>query len=126
MEFMAKVPSRYKVRNGRSKYLLKSALRGILPDQVLNRPKMGFGVPLGLWLRTSLRELLEDTLLGPTALARGYFRPEALREMVAFNNAGRADYQYLLWDLLMLEMWHRAYIDALPRPRLPIMHLAAT
>jgi asparagine synthase (glutamine-hydrolysing) len=125
MEFMAKVPSRYKLRSGRSKYLLKSALRGILPNEILDRPKMGFGVPLGQWLRTSLRELLEDTLLGPTGLARGYFRPEAVREMVAANNAGRDDHQYLLWDLLMLEMWHRTYIDVRPAPRHPIMYPAA-
>ena len=126
MEFMAKVPSRYKLRSGQSKYLLKSALRGILPDEILDRPKMGFGVPLGQWLRTSLRELLEDTILGPTALARGYFRTEALREMVAINNSGRNDHQYLLWDLLMLEMWHRSYIDRVPTPRPPIMQLAGS
>ncbi|TMC12601.1 MAG: asparagine synthase (glutamine-hydrolyzing) [Chloroflexi bacterium] len=125
MEFMARVPSRYKLRSGQSKYLLKSALRGILPDEILDRPKMGFGVPLGQWLRTSLRELLEDTILGPTALARGYFRPEALREMVAVNNSGRNDHQYLLWDLLMLEMWHRTYIDQVPVPRRPLIRVAA-
>jgi asparagine synthase (glutamine-hydrolysing) len=125
MEFMARVPSRHKRRRGRSKHLLKSALRGILPDVILDRPKMGFGVPLGQWLRTGLRELLEDTVLDARALARGYFRPEALRTMMRVHAAGSDEFQYVLWDLLMLEMWHRTYIDQVPRPRRPSLQLAA-
>ena len=124
MEFMAKVPSAMKQRSGVNKYLLKAALQGILPDEILKRPKMGFGIPLADWLRTSLRELVEDTLLDSTALSRGYFRPEAIRKMVNTHFSGRNDYQYLIWDLLMLEMWHRSYIDRAPVARMPAFQQA--
>jgi asparagine synthase (glutamine-hydrolysing) len=111
MEFMARVPASLKLRGGESKYLLKSALRGILPDAILDRPKMGFGAPLGAWLRGSLKELLVDSVLSDRALARGYFKPAAVRKMVDVHMAGRNDHQYVLWDLLMLERWHRIFID---------------
>ena len=62
--------------------LLKSALRGILPDAILNRAKMGFGIPLGQWLRTSLKEQLTDTVLSERAMQRGYFKLEVVRDMV--------------------------------------------
>ena len=101
----------------RNQVLLKSALRNILPDEVLDRPKMGFGVPLGHWLRTSLKEVLLDTVLSQRALSRGYFRPEAIREMVETHLAGRDQFKYLLWDLLMLEEWHRTFIDQPPLTR---------
>jgi asparagine synthase (glutamine-hydrolysing) len=111
MEFMARVPASLKLRGGESKHLLKSALRGILPDAILDRPKMGFGAPLGAWLRGSLKEMLVDSVLSDRALARGYFKPAAVREMVNVHMAGRNDYQYVLWDLLMLERWHGIFID---------------
>jgi asparagine synthase (glutamine-hydrolysing) len=111
MEFMARVPASLKLRGGQSKYLLKSALRGILPDAILDRPKMGFGVPLGAWLRGSLKEMLVDTILSDRSLTRGYFKPAAVREMVNVHMAGSNEYQYVLWDLLMLERWHRMFID---------------
>jgi asparagine synthase (glutamine-hydrolysing) len=111
MEFMARVPASLKLRGGESKHLLKSALRGILPDAILDRPKMGFGAPLGAWLRGSLKEMLVDSVLSDRALKRGYFKPAAVREMVNVHVAGRNDYQYVLWDLLMLERWHRMFID---------------
>jgi len=111
MEFMARVPARLKLHDGESKYLLKSALRGILPDAVLDRPKMGFGVPLGTWLRSSLKEMLVDTVLSDRANARGYFKPASVRAMVDAQLAGSNQYQYVLWDLLLLERWHRMFID---------------
>ena len=124
MEFMAQVPAGLKLKGGESKHLLKSALRGILPDQVLDRPKMGFGFPLGRWLRGDLKEVLVDEVLSDRALARGYFRPEAVREMVVAHMAGSDRFQYLLWDLLLLERWHRAFIDP-PRVERASMPTAA-
>jgi asparagine synthase (glutamine-hydrolysing) len=117
VEFMARVPGRYKLAGGTSKYLLKSALRDLLPAPILQRPKMGFGIPLATWLRTSLRELLQDSLGSQTALARGYFRAPALRQMIDEHMSGTDEHQYLLWDLLMLELWHRRFIDAAPLVR---------
>jgi asparagine synthase (glutamine-hydrolysing) len=122
MEFMARVPASMKLRGGESKHLLKSALRAVLPDAILDRPKMGFGVPLGAWLRGSLKEMLIDTVLSDRALARGYFKPAAVRAMVDAHMAGSNDYHYILWDMLMLERWHRMFIDRAAAP--PEQHLA--
>lgn len=117
MEFMARIPANLKLRNGQSKYVFKSALRKILPDEILKRRKMGFGVPLGNWLRGNLREVMVDTLLSGRALGRGYFEQSSVREMVRALLAGSDRFQYQLWDLLVLERWHEMFIDQLPVPR---------
>src|SRR5579859_6797990 len=121
MEFAARLPSDMKLRHGESKYLLKSALQGLLPSNILRRRKMGFGVPLGAWLRTDFKELLLDTVLSERAASRGYFKLSAVRRMVDAHLAGSNRYQYVLWDLLLLERWHRMFIDATPSPRSSIV-----
>jgi asparagine synthase (glutamine-hydrolysing) len=126
VEFMARVPPQYKRSRGVSKVLLKSALQGILPEAVLNRRKMGFGIPLGHWLRTSLKEQLTDTVLSERAMQRGYFKPKVVRDMVRSHMAGGHRYQNALWDLLQLELWHRAFIDEAPVPRQPLLTLTRT
>ncbi len=119
MEFMAGVPASQRIRRGQTKHLLKEALRGFLPDEILDRRKMGFAVPLGAWLRTSLREQLTDTLLSQRSRSRGYFKHSMIQRMIEANDAGDYLYQYQLWDLFMLEKWHHAYIDCCPIPRHP-------
>lgn len=124
LEFTARLPESLQHRGGRGKRLLKESLRGLLPDEVLDRPKMGFAVPLARWLRTSLRGPLEDLVTSDRALSRGYFKPAAVRRLVADHVDGGSDHRYVLWDLLMLEMWHRRFIDRAPagsaRTRPPI------
>ena len=83
--------------------------------------KTGFGIPLGQCLRTSLKEQLTDTLPSDRAMQRGYFKPEVVREMVRSHMAGARRYQNALWDLLQLELWHRAFIDQVPIPRQPVL-----
>jgi asparagine synthase (glutamine-hydrolysing) len=111
MECAATIPFDLKVRGTVKKYILKRALGNLLPDRILHRPKMGFGVPIDRWLRHELRDLLRDTLLSPRALGRGYFAAATVRRMVDEHVRGRASWHYLLWTLLMLELWHRTYID---------------
>jgi asparagine synthase (glutamine-hydrolysing) len=111
MEFAATMPFDLKIRGRVKKYILKRALGNLLPQTILHRPKMGFGVPIDRWLRGELRELLADTLLSPRALGRGYFTAAVVRRMVDEHVRGRASWHYLLWTLLMLELWHRTHID---------------
>ena len=111
MQFAATIPANLKIRGGTKKYILKRALADRLPNDILRRPKMGFGVPIDHWLRHELRELVHDTLLAPRALARGYFRPEVVRRLLDEHVRGRANWHYLLWNLLMLELWHRTHVD---------------
>lgn len=110
MEFAAQLPASYKIRGRVSKYLLKKAVRPWLPDSVLDRPKMGFGVPLARWLRTDLRELAWDTLTSHTAQARGLFDQTAVRGLLQDHQAG-VDHSTRLWALLQLELWSREYLD---------------
>ena len=77
----------------------------------LARPKQGFGVPIDLWFRGPLKELAFDTLLSPRATARGLFRPAVVRQLLEEHVSGRADRHYQLWNLLMLELWYRMFID---------------
>ena len=111
MEFSASLPVSMKVRNGQTKYLLKAAMRGTLPDHILDRPKQGFGVPIDRWFREDCREFLREVLLSPRCVQRGYFRPEVVRRMIDDHQHGKADYAYRLYALLMLELWHREYAD---------------
>jgi asparagine synthase (glutamine-hydrolysing) len=111
MEFAATLPARYKLRGLTTKYLLKRALRGLLPDETLKRRKMGFGVPISHWFRGELKGFLSETILSDTALGRGYFIPDVVRRLVDDHAGGRRDYAPQLWTLLMLELWHREFID---------------
>jgi asparagine synthase (glutamine-hydrolysing) len=76
-------------------------------------------VPLAQWLRTSLKEMLLDTVLSDRALSRGYFKPESVRHMVSAHMSGSDEYQYPLWDLLLLERWQRMFIDGESVPVAP-------
>jgi asparagine synthase (glutamine-hydrolysing) len=107
VEFCAALPSSLKLRGRTSKWLLRRLMQDRLPQDILTRPKMGFGVPVGEWLRTELRPLLEDSLLSQRAQQRGYFRPEAIRALVDEHVSRRADRTSHIWGLLMLELWLR-------------------
>lgn len=111
LEWEARMPDAYKLRRGQGKYLLRRAMRGILPPETLARRKQGFGVPIGRWLRRELRDFARELLLSERALARGLFRPEGVRALVDAHLEGRADVSPLLWTLLILELWFREFID---------------
>src|SRR6185503_360399 len=108
MEFAARLPVDLKLRGRQSKYLLKRAFGDLLPPENVERRKMGFGVPVGEWFRGPLRELLRDTLLSEQS--GGYFRQETVTRMVHEHLERRADHGFRLWNLLMLELWHREFI----------------
>ena len=110
MEFAAALPASMKVRGRTGKWILKQAGRGWLPDAVLDRPKMGFGVPVAAWLRFELRDLAYDALTDHTARHRPYFDPGAVERLLDEHEAG-ADHSAKLWALLCFELWHRRFID---------------
>ncbi len=111
MEFAASLPASYKIKGGVKKYILKKAFSGTIPADILSRRKMGFGVPVSAWFRGELKGMLAETLLSKAALSRGYFRQEAVRGMVESHTYGRKDYSFQLWAMLMLELWHKRFID---------------
>jgi asparagine synthase (glutamine-hydrolysing) len=111
MEFAARLPVAMKLNGRRSKYLLKKAFSDLLPAENVNRRKMGFGVPVGEWFRNSLRPLLEDSLLSDQFERRGNFHAQKIRSLVSQHLERQADHSSQLWNLLMLELWHREFID---------------
>ncbi|MHB8762936.1 MAG: asparagine synthase (glutamine-hydrolyzing) [Deferrisomatales bacterium] len=111
LEFAARLPADLKLRRGTSKYALKEAFRPLLPPEILKGPKRGFGVPLDRWFRGELRELVRDTLLGERARARGWFCPQVVERLLSDHETGRWQGQYQIYNLLMLELWHRRFVD---------------
>lgn len=113
-EFMARLPVSFKTSPGRSKLLLRHAMRGILPERILGRGKMGFGAPIGSWLRGPLRGMLGDLVLSSAAAKQGFVRAEAVRTVFDEHMSGRADRTLHLWNLLMLELWFRECVLPVP------------
>jgi asparagine synthase (glutamine-hydrolysing) len=111
MEFAAALPPELKLRGMERKVLLRRALRAWLPDEILDRPKMGFGVPLGAWFRGELAGYVTDVLLDPAATRRGYFDPAQVRDLIDRHVTGAEDASSRLWTLLMHEWWHREFVD---------------
>jgi asparagine synthase (glutamine-hydrolysing) len=112
MELAASLPAQLKRRGTSSKIALKDALRQWVPDHILDRPKMGFDVPLAAWFRGELRALPHDVLLDDRSLERGIFREQGIRTLIDHHLSGRADNSRKLWALLQLELWFRSYIDS--------------
>ena len=110
VELTAKMPTRMKLRGRNTKYLLREAMRGLLPDEILTRPKMGFPVPIGSWFRNDYKYLIDDFVLSERALSRGVFNSDFIRELAAEHNAGE-DHGLRLWFLLNFEIWQRQCIE---------------
>jgi len=112
MEFAAGIPPDLKLKGMTTKHILKKALANILPPEILRRGKMGFGVPIGRWLRHELKDLAHDILLDPKSVQRGYFDMGFVKKMLDEHVSGKVDHGYRIWALLNLELWHRMFIDS--------------
>jgi asparagine synthase (glutamine-hydrolysing) len=106
--YAASLPDGFKRRGSVGKVVLKEALRGMVPDDVLTRPKQGFGLPLGEWFRGELRPLVADTLLDRPRLS-AHLKHETVRRLYEEHRSGRADRGHALWTLLVLELWLRKH-----------------
>jgi asparagine synthase (glutamine-hydrolysing) len=109
MEFVATIPSSFKLRNGVGKHLLKRAMSRSLPTDILGRAKMGFGVPLGTWFSGELRDMTRDILLSPSARQRGMFRTVEVERVLRVHDSGRRDCSARLWALVCFELWMRQW-----------------
>ena len=111
IEWATRLTDEHKVKGLEGKVLLKRLARRLLPAEVVDRPKVGFTVPLSPWFRGPLKPLLQDTLLDRRCLERGWYDPAALRTTIDDHLSGRRDRARELWTLLTLELWHRTWID---------------
>ncbi|MEX1128834.1 MAG: asparagine synthase (glutamine-hydrolyzing) [Vicinamibacterales bacterium] len=112
IDFAATLPAHLKISEGRRKHVMKEALKGLVPDAILNRKKQGFGIPLGAWFRGGLTDVFADVLGSATTKQRGYFQPAFIERLVQEHLSGRRDHTLRLWQLLVFELWHRHYVDA--------------
>ncbi len=103
------LPDRFRVRGHDTKWILRQAARRFLPANIIDRPKVGFRVPVNEWFRGELRDYLHDHLLGPDSRTRAYYRRDALTKVLAEHMQGRHNQEKLLWCLLNLEIWKREY-----------------
>jgi len=111
VEFTARLPERMKLRRMTTKYVLRRAMKGVLPEPILARPKMGFPAPVGAWFRGAYRSVIEDYALSARSRERGVFDPAFVRNLVAEHQSGARDHSQRLWSLVNFEMWARQFID---------------
>jgi asparagine synthase (glutamine-hydrolysing) len=109
MEYAASIPARYKLQNGEGKYVLKRALRDLLPAAVLDRQKMGFSIPLAQWFRGELKGLFEEQVLTGNPFIGCLFDVPTIQRWWAQHQRGTRDYSCHLWALLVLERWGRRF-----------------
>jgi asparagine synthase (glutamine-hydrolysing) len=111
MELVAGIPSQLKLKGSMSKFILKEAFVDLLPQVILKRKKMGFGVPISRWFRNELKDYVYEILLDPRTLNRGYFKREGIERLLNDHIALRYDHSAKIWALLVLEMWFRIFVD---------------
>ena len=120
LEFAASVPAALKLKDGRSKYLLRRVLERRVPRSILERRKSGFAAPIGEWLRGPLASMADGLLLDGRLRDRGLFNHTEVTRLWEEHRTGRGDHRHRLWQLLMLELWFRTFIDkAGTRPAMP-------
>jgi asparagine synthase (glutamine-hydrolysing) len=111
VEFAAALPPRLKLRGFRTKWILREAVRTLLPERILSRPKMGFPVPFGPWMKGAWNQVARDVLLDSRCRQRGVVDPRGVDALLAAHAEGRAEGADAIWSLLNLELWYRTYID---------------
>ena len=121
IEFVQRIPASLKLNgsnnNQSSKYILKQAAKGLVPEVIIQRAKKGFGVPLAQWFKSELKDMLMDTLTDQRTRDRGLLNQNAIRALTNEHQLGRRDHSRQLWSLLTLELWLRAFIDERPERR---------
>jgi asparagine synthase (glutamine-hydrolysing) len=110
VEWGLSLPRRYRIKGFETKHILKDVARSLVPAALIDRPKMGFGIPRAEWLRTGMKELAIDTLTDTTSIQRGWFNSKEVLKVIDAHMAGE-DKDNLIWPMLMLELWARTWLD---------------
>jgi asparagine synthase (glutamine-hydrolysing) len=110
VEWGVSLPRKYKIKGLETKHILKDVARSLVPAELIDRPKMGFGIPRAEWLRSGMKEMVVDTLTDTIATQRGWFNSTEVRKVIDVHMAGE-DKDNLLWPMLMLELWARTWLD---------------
>jgi asparagine synthase (glutamine-hydrolysing) len=109
VEFVMGLPSKLKLKGSTSKYVLKNALKNRLPDDIIKRPKKGFGVPIAKWVKGPLKELFQDLLSSERIKREGFLNHEYVNELLQDHLSNKRDNRKQLWTLLLWELWVNRY-----------------
>ena len=107
--YASALPDNMRVRGSRTKWILREAMKRMLPQEILGRPKVGFRVPVNEWFQGPMRDYLYDHLTGSASCTHQYYKPDALDKILSDHVNGRQNHEKLLWSLLNLEIWHHEY-----------------
>jgi asparagine synthase (glutamine-hydrolysing) len=108
--YVSALPDHYRVRGRTTKWILREAMKRVLPESILTRPKVGFRVPVNQWFQGPMREYLYDHLTGADSRTREYYRRPLLERYLHEHTHGQRNHEKLLWSLLNLELWQRLYL----------------
>jgi asparagine synthase (glutamine-hydrolysing) len=111
VEFAMTIPRSMKYRNGETKWILKEALGGVIPERILRRKKQGFGVPINEWMMNKLGGFVESSLLNSSLRRRELFDYGFIKRLIKEHRTGKVNYSFFLWNLLNLSLWHDQWID---------------
>ena len=111
VEFTCSLPERLKLRGGTTKYILRESMKGVLPEAILSRSKMGFPVPIGAWFRGAYRSIIDEYVLSERAMSRGLFNGDFVRDLVNRHQSGVENHEERLWALVNFEIWQRQFFD---------------
>jgi len=110
VEWGLSLPDKYKIRGTETKHILKDVARSLVPRELIDRPKMGFGIPRAEWLRSGMKEMAIETLTDVTTTQRGWFNASEVKKTLDIHMSGE-DKDNLIWPMLMLELWARTWLD---------------
>jgi asparagine synthase (glutamine-hydrolysing) len=110
IEWGISLPNMYKIKGFETKHILKDVARSLVPSKLIDRPKMGFGIPRAEWLRGGLKDMLIDTLNDTTAIQRDWFDNNEVKQVINLHMEGQ-DRDNILWPMLILELWARTWLD---------------
>lgn len=122
IELVASLPTREKIHGREKKVVFRRALRGLVPDEILDAPKRGFHPPLADWLRGPLGGFARELLLDRTARERGHFRPNRVASLIDQHTKGVEDHSEGIWRLMIYELWHREFVDGAGEGMVPSQH----
>lgn len=111
VEFTCRLPTYYKLKGLKTKYLLKKAARGILPDEIIDRPKKGFGIPIARWLRNELKDFMLESLEETKIKRQGFFNYAYIKKLIDDHLEKKQDNRKALWSLLVFQIWHQTYLE---------------
>lgn len=127
LDYVTRIPARYKQKGAVGKSIFKKAMAGILPDDVIYRPKTGFGAPLRHWMRHDLSPMVDDVTSRRSLTERGLFDPKTVARLIELDRNGTVDASYTLFSLVCIELWCRIFVDGSPAtaPTSPVNRVSA-